>query len=327
MTVAAVVPHWNRRDLLNPLLANLAQQHRPFDEVLVVDNGSRDGSAEAAERSGARVIRLDRNYGFATAVNRGAVATGADWLAILNNDVKLAPDWLERLLAAAEREEAHQPVWFVAGRTLQARDASRIDGTWIALSRGACPLQCGSGVADGPAWRTGRRIRMAPMTALLVRRRLFEDVGYLDERFHSYLEDVEFGLRCALAGRWGWYEPSAVAWHQGSSTWGQWNPDAVRLQARNQILLAAKHFQGQPRWPLVAGQLLWGLVALRHGCAWAYLRGKAAGLEMARLVAGSAADRNAVAAIVEESEREILAIQRQCGFDSYWRGYFWLSRP
>ncbi len=120
---------------------------------------------------------------------------------------------------------------------------------------------------------------MASLTACLIRREAFNALGPLDERFESYLEDVDFGLRCAKAGLTGVYEPAAVAYHQGSSTWGRWNPDTVRLLSRNQILLAAKHFRGQPQWPILVGQLLWGLVALRHGCGWAWLEGKLAGLK------------------------------------------------
>src|SRR5579864_5632586 len=139
MKVAAVVPHWNRRDLLQALLANLGQQTRAFDEILVVDNGSADGSAAVAERSGARVVRLDRNLGFAAAVNRGIEATKADWIAILNNDVTLAPDWLATLLSAIEKAAAEkEDAWFASGKTLMAGDLSRIDGTFDAISRGAC---------------------------------------------------------------------------------------------------------------------------------------------------------------------------------------------
>src|SRR6185295_8165162 len=102
MKVTAVVPHWNRRDLLQTLLKNLSEQTRPFDQIIVVDNGSTDDSVAVAERAGAMVIRLERNMGFATAVNRGIEAAQADWIAILNNDIALAPDWLATLLDAAE---------------------------------------------------------------------------------------------------------------------------------------------------------------------------------------------------------------------------------
>ena len=71
---AAVIPHWNRRDLLELLLRNLREQTLPFDEILVVDNGSTDDSVALAERAGARVLQLNRNLGFAAAVNRGIEA-------------------------------------------------------------------------------------------------------------------------------------------------------------------------------------------------------------------------------------------------------------
>jgi len=328
MKVAAVVPHWNRRDLLQTLLANLAQQARPFDEIIVVDNGSADDSAAVAERAGARVIRLGSNFGFAAAVNRGIESTTADWIAILNNDVTLAPDWLSTLLARIEKDAENESDWFATGKTLSAHDRSRIDGTFDAISRGACSYRCGSGKPDGPFWNQPRRIRMAPMTAALFQRRLFEEIGSLDEGFESYLEDVDFGIRCAIHERWGVYVPTAIAYHQGSSTWGQWNKYAVRLIARNQVLLTAKHFGGLARWPIVAGQLLWGFVALCHGCAGAYLQGKMAGMRDARtLPSQKLASGNSVEAFVRESEKTILEIQRQTGFDRYWRAYFWLQGP
>jgi GT2 family glycosyltransferase len=322
MKVAAVVPHWNRRDLLQTLLANLGEQTRPFDEIIVVDNGSVDDSAAVAERAGAKVVRLERNLGFAAAVNRGINTAEADWIAILNNDVTLAPDWLTTLLAAAENEQA----WFATGKALMSADPSRIDGAFDAISLGACACRCGSGKPDGPFWNQLRRIRMAPMTAALFQRRLFEEIGSLDESFESYLEDVDFGMRCAIHERWGVYVPTAIAYHQGSSTWGQWNKYSVRLIARNQLLLTAKHFGGLSRWPIVAGQLLWGLVALCHGCAGAYLQGKMAGMRVARSIPAQRPASENIKFFVRESEKTILEVQRQTGFDRYWRTYFWLRR-
>ena len=321
MTVAAVIPHWNRRDLLQTLLPNLAGQAHPFDEIIVVDNGSTDDSVSVAERAGARVVRLERNLGFAAAVNRGIETSQADWIAVLNNDVTLEPDWLETLVTAAEKDQA----WFATGKTLRASDPSRIDGAFDAISRGACACRCGSGKPDGPFWNRPRRIRMAPMTAALFQRRLFEEIGFLDEQFESYLEDIDFGVRCALGDRWGVYDPAAIAHHQGSSTWGQWNKYSVRLIARNQLLLTAKYFSGLSIWPVLAGQLLWGFLALCHGCAGAFLQGKMAGMRLARtLPRQEPASRNNFDAFVLESEQTILEIQRQTGFDRYWRAYFWL---
>ena len=90
--VSAVIPHWNRRDLLKTLLENLREQDRPFDEIIVVDNGSTDGSAELAEDYGSRAIRLATNQGFAAAVNRGIEAATGDWIAILGSAVVAGDD-------------------------------------------------------------------------------------------------------------------------------------------------------------------------------------------------------------------------------------------
>jgi len=323
-SVVAVIPQWNRADLLRTLLESCAAQTRPFDEVIVVDGASSDNSVSVAEQAGARVVRLPTNLGFAAAVNRGIEAARSDWVAILNNDVTLEPDWLATILDAAEREGA----WFAAGKVLRADNAGLIDATFDEVSCGACAWRCGSGRQDGEVWNRPRRIRMAPMTAALFRRKLFDDVGLLEERFGSYMEDVDFGLRCAAADRWGSYVPMAVAHHLGSATLGRWNKDTVKLIARNQVLLASKHFGGEPWWPILVGQLLWGLVAIRHACGIAWLRGKVSGLRMARQWRSE--DRKVPAgtlrAIIQASERDIYDLQQQTGFDGYWRAYFWLLR-
>lgn len=322
MKIAAVVPHWNRRDLLAALLENLKLQTRPFDQVIVADNGSSDDSAAVAEAAGARVLRLGHNLGFAAAVNRGIESAECDWVAILNNDVTLDPAWLQTLLDAAQEED----VWFATGKIRSAADPGRIDATFDEISRGACSWRCGAGRPDAPIWNQRRRIRMAPMTAALFRRSLFDDLGLLDESFESYMEDAEFGLRCAAAGREGLYVPEARACHLGSATAGRWNKDTVRRMSRNQILLARKHFRGQPVWPIVAGQLLWGLVAFRHGRLVSFLRGKLQGLRAAPAARAQPQSADRLRAVLEASERHILELQRQTGFDVYWRAYFWLSR-
>ena len=318
MTVAAVIPPFNRRDLLDPLFASLRAQTRPFDQVILVDNGSTDDSADHAERLQATVIRLGKNLGFAAAVNRGIATANADWIAILNNDVTLAPDWLEQLLATDAQ--------FATGKILNAADHSLIDATFDEISRGACSWRCGAGRPDSTTWNQPRQIRMAPMTAAIFRKSLFQTVGPLDENFGSYLEDVDFGIRCALSGFHGAYIPAAVAYHRGSATWGAWNKDTVKQISRNQILLTVKHFRGQPRWPIVVGQMLWGLVALRHLRGVPYLRGKISGWKAARALYREkiTSSEDGIAALAASSERQIFALQQQTGFDRYWRAYFWL---
>lgn len=322
--VTAIIPNWNRRDLLSAVLASLAAQSLPPDEVLVVDNASEDDSVAVAQRAGARVLRMDRNRGFAVAVNRGVALCRTEWIAVLNNDVEPEPRWIEKLLNAAVESSA----WFAAGKLVQAGQPEVLDGTFDAVARSACAWRCGEAKPDGPVWNRKRKIRFAPMTATLVRRELFDKTGGLDERFETYLEDVDFGLRCALGGFEGVYEPEAVARHQGSATLGVWHPDKVKLMSRNQVLLAAKYYPrkwfARYAWPAIAGQLLWGLVALRHRGGWAWLAGKCEGLRMCAALRGGE-DHPRLEEVLRASEREIRELQKTAGQDWYWRLYFALT--
>ena len=309
--------------MLAKLLPALQSQSRHIDRILVIDNGSSDNSVEVANRAGAEVIPLDTNTGFSHAVNLGVQNAGADWVASLNNDVCPRPDWLAKLLENAQRANA----WFAAGKLLDSSSTRTLEGAFDAICRGACAWRCGHGRPDSPQWNHPRQIHFAPFTAALFRAELFERVGLLDETFESYLEDIDFGLRCSLGNFQGIYVPDAVALHTGSATLGRWHPATVSKISRNQLLIVAKHY---PRnwvlrygWPVFVAQTLWGLVALRHGAGFAYLRGKLEGLVRFRSVRGLAATN--FPAVVEASENEILEIQRLTGFDTYWRLYFALT--
>ncbi len=327
--VTAVVPSWNRRDLIDRLLGQLRAQTHPIAEVIVVDNGSRDGSAEAAREHGARVIEMGRNAGFTGAVNRGIEESRTDLVAVVNNDVDIEPDWLERLVGAM----ADPGIWFATGKLLSGSQPEALDGTFDTLSRGGCAWRAGHGSKDGPLWSLERRISFASFTATLFRTELFGKVGLLDERFKSYLEDVDFGLRCAGYGYFGLYVPDAVARHQGSATLGKWHKNIVRLMARNQVLLIAKHYPARYLfrygWPIFVAQTLWGLVAAAHGRPVSFLRGKIEGLALFPSVRYHAARNggwpHGLSRIIEQSESEIYTLQRRTGFDLYWRLYFMLT--
>jgi len=325
--VSIIVPVWNGRALVELLIASLKAQTHPIAEILIVDNGSEDGAPEAAERLGARVIPMGTNAGFSRAVNRGIQEAKTGWLAVVNSDVELAPDWLAHLMRAAEPPD----IWFAAGKILSAARRERIDGTWDALCRGGCACRLGHGRPDGPEFSAACTIWFAPGTASLFRAELFRRVGLFDEGFESYLEDVEFGLRCACLHYPGRYAPDAVAYHVGSAALGAWHPGIVRRIARNQVLLVAKYYRAgilcRFAWPIVVSQALWGLVALRHGAFFSFVRGKLEGF--ARL--GTARqnfhriESHRLAEILRESEREIWRVQRRTGLDWYWRVYFLLT--
>lgn len=321
--VSVIIPNWNGAVVLQPALGALARQTLPPARVLVVDNGSTDQSIQIARAGGAEVVELGANHGFCRAVNEGIRRCETGWIAVLNNDVEVAPDWLERLM-----ERVSDSYWFYAPRLLRHDDPTQIDGSFDLVSRAACAWRAGHGARDGDHWREERPIAFPPFTACLFRRSLFERVGLLEESFVSYLEDVDFGFRCALQGLPGLYVPAAAASHRGGATLGAWSGRMVRLLARNQVLLVARHFPDD--WmdrygaEVVGGQLLWGMLALRRGVFLSWLRGKIEGIAAYRNARGPVV-RVAPAAfhrLVRDSERQIRELQGRGGFDWYWRVYF-----
>ena len=314
MSISAIVPVWNGRELLARLLDSLDAQTLRADEVLAIDNGSTDGAPELARTRGARVIPMGWNAGFAAAVNRGIGEARGEWLAILNSDVELAPDYLEKLAAAQAP--------FATGKILGPTGA--LDATFDLTTRGATTWRAGSGMRDGPPFDIVREITSPPWTAVLFRAEVLARAGPLEEAFESYLEDADFGLRCAALGIRGRYVPEARAIHVGSASLGRWHPDTVRRVARNQLFLAARHPAAGRVWPVLAAQALWGVLAFRHGTGLAWLRGKWEGLR------GFSAMRRQAPVSDPESLEQILRSNeqfiRRTNAETYWRLYFLLTR-
>jgi len=323
--VTVVIPNWNGARHLPSAIASLQAQTLAPARLLVVDNGSADGSDGWAERAGCDVIRLGFNRGFAPAVNAGIAITTTPYVSIFNNDAEAEPEWLAALVGALE---SRPEKWFACGKILRASDPGIIDGCFDCVSLGRMPWRCGYGYRDSPAWNRRADVSVAPLTAALARRELFNRVGMLDESFESYLEDVDFGIRCAVAGYGGLYEPEAVARHWGSATLGVWRSETVRRLSRNQVFLARKHpprtWASQAGWSIVAAQLLWGMVALKHGAVYPWLCGKIQGI-LARPGWGPNLEKERTDSILRREEERIRQLQAEAGADRYWRAYFALT--
>ncbi len=322
MSISVVVPVWNGRDFLQRLLDSLESQTLPADELLAIDNGSEDGAPELARQRGARVIAMGGNAGFAAAVNRGIREARGDWIAVLNSDVELAPDYFALLTATG--------AWFASGKILSRSDPTRIDGTFDVVCRGGTSWRIGSGRADEPAFNIAREITSPPWTAAVFRADLFRRTGLLEEAFESYLEDVDFGLRCAAMKLAGCYVPSAVAWHHGSGALGRWHPETVRRITRNQLFLLARHYPASVLWrfcrPIAIAQILWAALAFRHGRPLAWFRGAWQGLAgFSKARAESKFEVLELTGHLRSNDDLIRYFQVLSGFDTYWRWYFLLT--
>ncbi len=239
------------------------------------------------------------------------------WVAILNSDVELDRRWLERLSACAETAS------FATGTILSWADRRIVDGTYDLVSRAACPWRAGHGAPVGDLMPNSFPIAIAPATACLYRRDVLERLGGFDELYGSYLEDVDLGLRCVNEGFTGIYVPGAIACHHGSATFGKWDRRVVRLTSRNQLMLVSRHYDTalfrSCLGAILAGQLLWGLLALRHGRPFAWLAGKWDGLRGFQLKGRPSAR---LVEFLAASETEI----RRRATGPYWRWYFRLVK-
>ncbi|MTD42883.1 glycosyltransferase [Conexibacter sp. W3-3-2] len=274
----AVVPAWNGRGWLPGLLASIDAQERPFDELVIVDNGSRDGTADwlAATRPDVVVLREDRNRGFAAAANRGIAAAHGERIALLNTDVELAPDWHVRL---ADRLDGDPRLASVASKLVRLDDPGTVDDAGDRLRRDGVCEQRGAGRPDDGRFDVPGEVFSACAGAALYRRDAVLAVGGFDERLFSYLEDVELGLRLALAGWRCGYEP-AVARHAGGGSSGQLARPVSGWVARNTLLLVARAWPWRWAGPVVYRQLAWTLHAARERRLRAHLGGLASALPL-----------------------------------------------
>ena len=250
-----VIPNYNGMKFLPGCIEALRHQTVSCFDILVVENGSSDGSAEWLEAHQVPLLKEEENLGFAGGVNAGIRACTAPYVILLNNDTEVFPDFVEELIRALE---AHTRLFAVSARMLQTDDRSRMDDAGDGISLFGWAWQRGNGE---PAAAHGKPcdIFSACGGAAIYRRAALEETGLFDEAHFAYLEDIDLSWRAELYGWFIRYAPAAKVVHFGSGTSGsRYNEFKVRLSARNHIWLMYKN---QPDWQLLlnAPWLLAGL--------------------------------------------------------------------
>jgi len=284
-----VVVNWNRKELLCACLDSLKRQAEAAFEVIVVDNGSADGSAEmAAAEFGVRVIRNRENRGFCAANNQGIAAAQGEFVALINNDAEAAEGWL----AALHRACSGAPdIGMAASKVLVWEDPSRIDKAGHLIFPDGQNRGRGSGAADRGQYDRQEEVLWPDGCAAMYRKAMLDEIGGFDEDFFAYGDDAELGLRARIAGWRCVYTPQAVVRHHRGSTLGKDSVRRLELIERNRLLLAMKLFP----WSLLllnplffAARLGAGAVAACRGEGdTAYFPGLAGKWRLARgLVAG-----------------------------------------
>ncbi|MFN2375646.1 MAG: glycosyltransferase family 2 protein [Candidatus Binatia bacterium] len=245
--VVAVVLNWNGADDTVACVASLLRLGAPDLEVVVVDNGSRQGPQQALAAVGLEVpvFSTGVNLGYAGGNNAGmreALARGAEFVWILNNDAEAGPGALAPLLEAARR---FPDAGAFGSRVLRGDDPSRIWVAWGSVTwRQSLIALAGENEKDGPGYDEEREVEWVPGCSLLLRAAALADVGGFDEEFFAYHEDADWAARARVAGWSSRYVPaSRVVHHIHGSSGGASHYGGFRkyLSARNSILYAMRH--------------------------------------------------------------------------------------
>jgi GT2 family glycosyltransferase len=238
--VTAVVVNWNGADVLPECLESLFAQTWPRLEVILVDNGSQDGSARAAAaRWGPRLAVIENagNEGFARGNNQALQVARGEWVFLLNNDAVADPGAVEALMAAArQRPEAGM----LACRVVNYDQPHYFDSVGLLFYPDGVCRSRGWEEKDLGQYDRAEAVLGPNGCAAAYRRDMLDEVGHFDESYFAYLEDLDLGLRAQLRG-WGcWYVPEARVRHRKSFTAGTHSRLKAYLVERNRIWTAVK---------------------------------------------------------------------------------------
>ena len=264
--------NWNRRDLLRACLQSLQVQNHPSFEVIVIDNGSGDGSREVVReliRSYAvplRLIENAANRGFCAANNQGIAASRSEFVALLNNDAEAAPGWLTALESAIR---SAPEAGMAASKILVWEDPTRIDKVGHLIYPDGQNRGRGAGELDRGQFDRMEETLWPDGCAAMYRRAMLDEIGGFDEDFFAYADDAELGLRGRIAGWTCLYAPGAVVRHHRGATLGLGSARRLTLIERNRVLLAVKLFP----WNLLWLNGAYYLARVAAG-AWAALRNR-----------------------------------------------------
>lgn len=280
--LSIIIPHYNGAHYLPTCFNALRRQTYPHLEIFLVDNGSTDETVELTRREfpEVKIIALDRNMGYAGAVNRGIERSTGEIIVALNNDTEVAPAWAQ---AMVDTLQVHADAGIVASKMLLFDRRDTFHSAGDGFGTDGIPINRGVWQKDKGQFNQDIFIFGGCGGAVAYRRSMLDDIGLFDEDLFMYLEDVDLNWRAQLAGYRAVFAPDAIVYHHLSATGG--GVIASYYTGRNTIFVLAKDLPGsifRRHWRhIVAAQFKIAGDALR---AWqgeaarARLRGQLAGL-------------------------------------------------
>ena len=241
LKVSVVVPNWNGMRFVGMCLDSLAKLDFEDYEVIVVDNGSVDGSREMIEEQypEVRLLKMPDNMGFAIACNEGIKASNAEYIVLLNNDIEVTPDWLRELYEGMER---HPECGMGTTKMMFLDQRDVFYNTGDLFHSWSAGGGRGQGEKDIGQYEKEDYVFGACAGAGIYRREFFNQVGLFDEDFFIFAEDVDLNMRGQLQGLKSVYLPKAKVFHIGTATVGLYSDRYVYLCKRNDIWVFIKNY-------------------------------------------------------------------------------------
>jgi GT2 family glycosyltransferase len=263
--VSVIIVTWNSKKYLPVCLEHLLAQTLHDFEVILVDNGSEDGTLDGLHEKylslNLQIHRLSSNRGFAAANNIGASLARGQWLALLNADAFPHSDWLEQLLKAVDDNSEFS---FFASRQLQANKPELLDGAGDAYHVSGLAWRQYFGYPADQFGLVSREVFSACAAAALYSRDAFLSVGGFDEDFFSYYEDVDLSFRLRLQGSRCLYVPDAVVKHVGSASAGARSDFSLYHWQRNLIWSFVQNMPSALMWRALPLHILANIIFQIH---------------------------------------------------------------
>lgn len=239
--VSIVIPNWNGLHHLEPCFESLNTLAYPGHvELILVDNGSKDGSVEFMRRRFPRVqvVQNPINMGFASACNQGADVARTPIVAFMNNDMRVDPGWLIELVRPIADGKAR-----CTGSLILNWDGTEVNYAGGAMNFHGIGVQVGMNDVDVGKYKAAQPTLFACGGAMAIDRELFLHCGGFDDDFFAYYEDVDLGWRLWVLGETVQYVPSSVIYHHHSATSRRVDVHRIRLlQIRNPLFSIFKNY-------------------------------------------------------------------------------------
>ena len=236
--VSIIIVNWNGRSLLDDCLSALAVQTYQNFEVIFVDNGSRDDSLAfvRGKYPQVRILALESNRGFTGGNIAGYMTAKGDHVVLLNNDACLCERWLEHMVAMLASDPR---IGFCSSKIIVA-GTSLIDSVGDCFTTAFTGTKIGEGEEES-LYAVARLVPGACAAAVIYRRKMLDEIGFLDDDFFLNHEDTDLNMRAWLAGWLCMFVPEAVAYHKVSASIGALSDKSVYYFARNNVWVWLKN--------------------------------------------------------------------------------------